>query len=90
MQIAVKISADVAQALQRKGPATKELRELLTIAEVYGVTLKPMHYDTKDPNLMRHFIVEVSEHESAQRVIDGLRQSNAIEMAYLKPLDELP
>jgi hypothetical protein len=39
---------------------------------------------------MSYFIVDVPDAETAQRVINRLQQSKAIEAAYLKPPDELP
>jgi hypothetical protein len=90
MQVTVKVSADVARSLHRRSPPTTDSAELLRIVETFGGTLEPMHPATADPNLMSYFIVEVPDAETAQRVINRLRQSKAIEAAYLKPPDELP
>jgi hypothetical protein len=88
MQVTVKVSADIGRSLHQRSPPTTESAELLRIVE--GVTLEPMHPGTADPNLMSYFIVEVPDAETAQRVINRLQQSKAIEAVYLKPSDELP
>ena len=90
MQVTVQVSADAACALQIRSPPTKESEELLRIIETFGFTLEPMHCDTDDANLQRYFIVEVPDHVTAQRVIERLLQSKAIEAAYVKPPDEMP
>jgi hypothetical protein len=58
--------------------------------EKLGVELEPMHPGTRDPFLAPYFIVEVPDSETAERIVTHLRQSGAIEAAYIKPLDELP
>ena len=90
MQITVKVSADIGRSIHQRSPSTTESAELLRIVEAFGVTLEPMHPGTADPNLMSYFIVEVPDAETAQRVINRLQQSKAIEAAYLKPPDEVP
>lgn len=90
MQVTVKVSEGVARALHQRSPPTAESEELLRIIETFGLALEPMHRDTDDPNLQSYFIVEVPGHATAQRVIDRLRQSEAVKAAYVKPPDELP
>ncbi len=90
MQVTVQVSADVARALHQQGPPTAESEAPLRLIETFGLTLEPMHPDTDDPNLQSYFTVEVLDHATAQRVIDRLRQSEAVEAAYVKPPDELP
>jgi hypothetical protein len=90
MQVTVQVSADVARALHQQGPPTAESEGLLRITETFGLMLEPMHHDTDDPNLQSYFIVRVPDHATAQRVIDRLQQTVAVEAAYVKPPDELP
>jgi hypothetical protein len=90
MEVVVQVSADVADALYRRGPPTSKSEELLRIIETVGLSLEPMHYETDDPTLRRYFIVEVDDQATAQRVIDSLQQSEAVEAVYVKPPDELP
>jgi len=58
--------------------------------EELELALEPMHLETNDPVLQSYFIVEVPDSVTAQRVIERLQQSPAIEAAYVKPPDELP
>jgi len=90
MQVTIQVSADVAIALNQRGPPTAESRRLLRMIEIFGLTLEPMHLDTNDPNLQSYFTVEVPDYAIAQRVMDRLRQSEAVEAAYVKPPDDLP
>jgi len=90
IQITVQVSADVARALYQYGPSTAKSEEILRTVGAFGLTLEPMHRDTKDPHLQSYFTVEVPDHATAQRVIDYLQQSEAVEAAYVKPPDALP
>lgn len=84
------VSADVARPLLQRGMPTAGSRELLTIAEELGVLLEPVHPGAEDPLLALYFMVEVPDSTTAERVIARLRESSAIEAAYLKPPNELP
>jgi len=88
--VIVKVPIYIGCSLCQRSPHTAESSELLSIIEALGVTLEPMHPGVTDPNLMEYFTVKVSSTEAAQRVINHLRQSKAIEAAYIKPADELP
>lgn len=90
IQITVQVSVDVARTLHRRGPPTTKSQELFKIVEELGVLLEPMHPGAEDPLLAPYFTVEVPDSTTAERVITHLRQSKAIEAAYLKPPDELP
>lgn len=90
MQVIVKILPDTARALSQRGSLTPKSEEPLRMAEALGVTIAPMHPGTSEPDLITYFIVEVPDSETAQRVINRLRQSTEIEAAYLKPPDEPP
>lgn len=65
-------------------------REDVMTIKTFGFTWEPMHRDTEDPYLQSYFVVEVPDNATAQRVIDRLRQSEAVVAAYVKPPDELP
>lgn len=90
MQVTVQVSANVARVLHQRSPPTAESKALLRMIETFGLALCPMHRDSDDPNLQSYFTVEVPDYATAQRVTDRLRQSGAIEAAYVKPPDELP
>ena len=89
MQVTVKTLAGAARAL-RQGPPTAESETILRVIEAFGLTLEPMHRDTDNPSLQSYFVLEVPDDATAQRVMDRLRQSEAVEAAYVKPPDELP
>jgi hypothetical protein len=74
----------------QRAPPTGESEELLRIAKALGVTLEMMHPDTEDIVLISYFKLEVQDFETARRLIDHLKQSSAVEAAYIKPRAELP
>ncbi len=90
MHVTVQVAVDVARALHQREPITVKSEALLRMVETFGLTLEPMHLDSDDPILRSYFIVEVSDRATAQRVMNSLRQSEAVEAAYVKPPDELP
>lgn len=90
MQITVQLQADVARRLHQRGSPTAESQELNQITDQLGVTLEPIHPGTEDPELTRHFTVEAPDQSTAERVIARLRQSKAVEAAYVKPPDATP
>ena len=90
MQITVLLQADVARRLHRRGQPTTESEELNHITKQLGVALKSIHPGTADPDLTRYFTVEAPDQATAERVIARLRQSKAVEAAYVKPLDAMP
>ncbi len=90
MKVTVKVSADVARILHKRGPPTADSEELVRTVERFDFTLVPMHRATGDPNLQRYFIVEVPDIATAQRLIDSLLQLKTIEGAYVTPPAELP
>jgi len=90
MEITVLLNAGVARHLHQRGPTTAESEELNHITKQLGLVLEPIHPGTLDPDLVRYFTVEAPDQATAQRVIAQLRQSKAVEAAYLKPPDAMP
>lgn len=90
MQITVQLDAAATRCLQHQGPPTPDIQELVRITEQFGVVLQPIHPETEDPNLSRHFTVEAPDRTAAERMIAGLRKIRAVEAAYLKPTDAMP
>ena len=90
MQITVQLQADVARRLHQRGSPTAGSQELNQITNQLGVTLEPIHPGTEDPELTRYFTVEAPDQSTAERVIARLRQSKAVEAAYVKPPDATP
>ncbi len=64
--------------------------ELLRLTRELGITLEPMHPQAEEPELRTYFTPEVSDAQTAEHVVERLRDCAAIEAAYLKPPDELP
>jgi hypothetical protein len=90
VQVIIQISIVVAQDLLRHKPHTVESEALLKEINTLGLTLEPMHRNTDDPHLQKYFTMEVLDYPTAQLVINNIQQSEAVEAAYVKPLDELP
>jgi hypothetical protein len=89
-QITIKVSTDVARVLRTQEKPTIESKKLCTIAEKLNVVLEPLHSETEEPLLASYFVVDVPDSATAEIIISNLRQSAAIEAAYLKPPDEAP
>lgn len=70
-------------------PATPE-RDLRALADELGLSFRPLHAGTSDPVLGSYFIVSVPDASRAQQVLARLRQSPAVNAAYLKPPDTMP
>jgi hypothetical protein len=90
VQITVQVSKDVALALQGRAPHTAAADDVLQRVRAHGLPLVPMHPGVEDPRLGTYFVVEVTDREIADQVLDELLQSPAVEAAYIKPPDALP
>ena len=86
VHINIQISQDVAYKLhQRSSISDRELAEIFNIERDFNLIIKPLHPGAKDPRLIRHFIVEVSDKATAELVVASLLQSKYVEAAYIKP-----
>jgi hypothetical protein len=90
MQLTVQLSQQASPSLARGEAATPEVGELLRLGQELGIRFRPLHPGTADPRLASYFTVEVPDAVAAQRVMARLRESRAVEAAYLKPPAELP
>jgi hypothetical protein len=63
---------------------------LQTAEDELGVSMAPMYPDVSHPTLQPFFIIDVPDQESAEKVIARLKQSTAVEAAYLQPEAEPP
>lgn len=90
MQVTVRVSANVARALRRRGAPDTESQCLARTIESLGLKLEPLHTDANDPVLQTYFTVSVPDQAAAQRLIERLNQSAGVDAVYLKPADELP
>jgi hypothetical protein len=86
IRISIQVSLDIANKLhQRSSISDGELAEILNVERNFNLIIKPLHPGAKDPNLIRHFIVEVPDKATVELVVDSLLQSKHVEAAYIKP-----
>ena len=87
--VTVQVSPDEALALHEQTPSD-ETKDLLSLVNRLGVNLKPVHPSARDPLLIPFFTVEVPDQATAERIIAALRESKAVEGAYIKPPEAAP
>ena len=85
MVVTVQVTLEVARVLQNQSEPTPSSEELISVLEELKITLEPIHPDTEDPLLVTFFTVDVLDSDTAEKVINRLLLSEAIEAAYLKP-----
>jgi len=90
VQITVQVPEAVALALQGRAPRTPTSDDVVRRIAAHGLSLVPMHPGVDDARLATYFVVEVADRETADRVVNELLQSPAVEGAYIKPPDALP
>ena len=95
MRVMVQLQKDAAMQLQAGGVSTtptseSEIQQLLAATAELGIRLQPVHPGQTHPLLAPFFMVEVSNREQAEKVIDRLQRFNIVEAAYLKPEEQLP
>jgi len=85
MVVTVQVKPDVARVLQNQSEPTPVSEELLAVLEELDIILVPIHPGTEDPLLIIFFTVDVADSDAAEKVINRLLESEAVEAAYLKP-----
>jgi len=86
IRLNVQVSKDYAYKLhERSSVSDGELTEILNVEREFGTIIKPLHPGTKDPHLISHFMVELTNKATADRMSARLLQSKYIEAAYIKP-----
>lgn len=90
MEVVVQLRPEAARALHGLSPPTAESSEVASRLEQLGVELRALHPGESDARLLPHFAVDVEDPQTAQQVVDALRQSPAVEGAYIKPAADLP
>jgi len=88
--INVKVSSAIAEKLHRRSLPEEDLTEIFDIERDFGIAIKPLHPNTKDPSLNTHFIIELLDETKAKEVIDRLLRTKFVDAAYIKPQDEPP
>jgi hypothetical protein len=90
MQVMLHVQQEAARMLRRHLFTSPASAELVNKAQELGVTLRPLRVRSEDSPLASGFTVEVPDRATAQRVIEELRDCDAVEAAYFVPSDELP
>lgn len=90
MEVVVQLSPGAVARLAREAGAGTGAEQSLPGLEDLGLLLEPMHPGESDPALAAYFTVEVPDAAAANRAIEALRRSDAVEAAYVKPAPEAP
>lgn len=90
MQVMLQVQSDAAQRLRHRLSASVASQELLSRTQQLGVTLRPLRVPAKGSALSSGFTVEVPDRDTAERVIQALKECEAVEAAYFVPQDALP
>ena len=90
MVVTVQVTVEVARVLQNQSDPTPSSDELVAVLEELEITLEPLHPNTGDPVLITFYTVDVVDADTAEKVINRLLLSEAIEAAYIKPPAEPP
>ena len=85
MVVTVQVTLEAARVLQNQSDPTPSSEELIAVLEELEISLEPLHPGTGDPVLITFFTVDVVDADMAEKVINQLLQSDAVEAAYLKP-----
>ena len=74
----------------RNVPLSPETRQLAELANRLGVKLEPVHPGDVHPSLIPYYLIEAPDQETVDKLLEELRQLNAVEAAYVKPDEQLP
>jgi hypothetical protein len=88
-QVTVRVRPAEAAAIRGLRPLTPDAADLQATVAALGGSLLPVH-PPDDPVLASYFVVDVNDSADAERAADRLRQSPAVEAAYVKPADAAP
>jgi hypothetical protein len=89
LEIVVQLNRSAAAELSDEQGASPRQRQLVPELEDLALSLDPMHPGAGDPALSSYFTVEVPDAE-AERAVETLQRSDAVEAAYMKPAAEPP
>ena len=90
MQITVHLRSDVARSLADRSPPATDINDLLQVLSRFGLTLRPLHPGTDEPELKAQYWLDAPDQATADQVIQQLLQLKATEAAYSKPPDAMP
>lgn len=90
IRLSIQVPLEIAYKLhQRSSRSDADLAEIFNVERDYDLTIKPLHIDAKDPILLRHFVIDVTDKATAEIVRDRLLQSKSVDAVYSKPTAEL-
>ena len=90
MQVMLQIQPAAAMTLRQGLGSSAAAAELLQKAKKLGIVLRSFRVPSMSSALASGFTVEVPDRATADRVIQELRDCDAVEAAYLVPPTELP
>jgi hypothetical protein len=90
MYVTVQTQGNVARDLAKDQPRLPSTRKLRAVLAELGLDVEPLHPGTTDPELATHFVITVPDEQSAAEVSRRLRETGAVEAAYVKPPDAAP
>jgi hypothetical protein len=88
--ITVKVRPGDAPGLHGTAPPSPDAAGLRDTAARLGLSLVPQHPGETDPLLAPYFTAEVADPALAESALSALRDSPAVEAAYVKPAEEPP
>jgi hypothetical protein len=90
MDVIIKVPREIAPELRGQVASSPAAEEILRAARDLGATLEPLHPGATDPHLIGYFTVAAADFAAAERIAERLRGCQAVEAAYVKPVDEMP
>lgn len=85
IDVIVRLSPEVAEAMQSGQPLPPALRQAEEELQSLGLTLEPLHAGVEDRSLAAWFRVTVEDSATAEDVAVKLRTSPGVESAYVEP-----
>lgn len=89
VEVILELRDNVARALRRHHPSA-DARALTAAIDELGIELAPVLPDAVDPALEARYRFEAPDLETAQAIVQRLRETGAVEAAYPKPRASLP
>ena len=90
MDVIVQVSPELAAALRRSPVVGGPAAEVIAAAGALGASLRPVHPETRAPELARHFVLDAPTLAAGREVAARLRALPGVEGAYVKPPDAQP
>jgi hypothetical protein len=84
IEIVVKVTRDAAI------PGTSASRGVHSCAAALGISLKPLHPNSSDPELTSYYSAQIADPTVIANITEQLRNCDGVEGAYAKPTGEVP